>query len=96
MSDSISVTLDYAEPWPGAVDDVLEKVYTEAGTAEVFLVARNGPGGGNPVVRVEGSAPAVLEWLLAEYTAGSLRDALELLGYVPAAPGSGSFQPAGS
>jgi hypothetical protein len=45
----------------------------------ITVVDPHGPGGGNPVVDVEGTAPRLLEWLLTEYVADDLDVALELL-----------------
>lgn len=46
------------------LDDVVGQQDTGAGMATVTVLQEHGPGGGWPEITVEGTAPAVLGWLL--------------------------------
>lgn len=48
-------------------ENLLGTADTGFGTVIVKMVNSNGPGGGTPIVSVEGPAPSVLAWLLEEY-----------------------------
>lgn len=69
------LTLDLS----GDLTDALGEVYVDAGPVTVELVSPTGPSG-YPIVEVTGTAPRLLDWLLSEYTAGNLDEALEILG----------------
>jgi len=71
----VSIVLDCIDG-----QNLVGEQFTESGPVTIELLELVGPGGGNPVVKVEGTAPRVLDWLLTEYTAGNLDEALEILG----------------
>lgn len=80
--NEITLELDCVDPQEGPWE--LEGL-GELGAVVVEIVNPHGPGGGNPVVHVTGSAGALTAWLVAEYLGGGkvLDEALELLRPVP-------------
>jgi hypothetical protein len=82
MQDFLSCDED--GKWDRSILAALEGTHDHgAGPVTVTVLQENGPGGGNPEVKFDGNAPALLAFLLKHYTGGQLtgpNGALSLLG----------------
>ncbi len=66
-------SIDENGKWDRSILTALEGTHDHgAGPVTVTVLQARGPGGGNPEVSFEGTAPALLPFLLKHYTGGEL------------------------